>query len=157
MRGVENLSLKQWIDISSLAGFFISVLGFIITVWTACKVKSLSKILLSSKIQELIAQQILTIDDIKNNHNYGDDDGDDTIISLKERKIINSLLDGCNEIVSHLSSKKEIINLNELQKLKDKRQFTWNETDKVLTDLRKELYFLKNILSGEIMKWRRNK
>ena len=151
------MSLKQWIDISSLAGFFISVLGFIITVWTACKVKSLSKILLSSKIQELIAQQILTIDDIKNNHNYGDDDGDDTIISPKERKIINSLLDGCNEIVSHLSSKKEIINLNELQKLKDKRQFTWNETDKVLTDLRKELYFLKNILSGETMKWRRNK
>lgn len=146
--------LKQLTDISNLLGFIISVLGFIITIWTAYKVKSLSKVLLSSKIQKLISKQISTIDDIKNNHNYGDDDGDDTSISTKEKKIINSLLDKCNEIVSHLSSKKEIINLNELQKLKDKIHSTWSETDKVLTDLRKELSVLKNILSGEIMKWR---
>ncbi len=76
--------LKQLTDISNLLGFIISVLGFIITIWTACKVKSLSKVLLSSKIQKLISKQISTIDDIKNNHNYGDDDGDDTSISTKE-------------------------------------------------------------------------
>lgn len=154
------MSLEQWVDISSLAGFFISVLGFIITIWTACRLKSLSKVLLESKIKDLITQQISTITNIKTEHNYGaeggDVDGNDSI-SSKEKQQVNYLLDGCNEILSHLRSKKEIINLKELKELKNNKKVSWIEIDEVLTNLRKDLNFLKNGLSGEIMKRRRNK
>ncbi|HEY4534286.1 MAG TPA: hypothetical protein VIG61_09045 [Fusobacterium sp.] len=145
-KGVTIVFWKICVDLSSIVGLGISI-------WTACKVKTLSKALLSSKIQDLITQQIDNIDAIKQQHGEGDIDGDNSIISPKEKKLISSLLDRCNEVVSHLSSNKEIINLRELELLKEETKSSWIHTDKVLTNLRKELCALKNNLNGEMMRW----